>query len=83
MLYINNFIFNKYLAFKLKKANNHLLKIYLDLDMIFYDISFDNLNANFVFDEDDFFNNEVKGIPTFLKLQIEVLSISLLLIYQD
>ena len=80
MLYINNFIFNKYLAFKLKKANNHLLKIYLDLDMIFYDISFDNLNANFVY---DFYNNEVKGIPTFLKLQIEVLSISLLLIYQD
>jgi hypothetical protein len=69
MFYINNFIARKYLAFKLKKANRSQLKIYLDMDMVFYDFSFNNLNANFVYNEDDFYNSKIKGIPAFIKLQ--------------
>ena len=32
-------------------VRNKLLKIYLDFEMVFYDISFDNINVNLVYDE--------------------------------
>ena len=59
---VNTFILNK----SLKKR----YKVYLDLDMVFYDINFKQLNVNFVYDESEFFNNTIEGIPAFLKLQI-------------
>lgn len=69
MFYTNSFICRKFTAFKLKKANRNLLKIHLDMDIVFYDINFDNLNANFVYNETDLYDEKIKGIPTFLKLQ--------------
>ena len=46
-----------------------LLKIYLDLELEFYELDFGNLNTNFVYDETDFYNNTIKGIPTYLQLE--------------
>lgn len=46
-----------------------LFKIYLDLEMVFYELDFGMLNTNFVYDEADFYNNQVEGVPTFLKLE--------------
>lgn len=46
-----------------------LLKIYLDLELEFYELDFENLNTNFVYDETDFYNKAVKGIPTYLRLE--------------
>ena len=48
---------------------NKLLKIYLDIEMVLYEISFDNINTNFVYNKDDFHNDKIEGIPTYLKLQ--------------
>ena len=48
---------------------NKLLKIYLDLELEFYELDFGNLNINFVFNETDFYNKVVKGIPTYLQLE--------------
>ena len=39
------------------------------MDLVFYDINFDDLNANFVYNEADFYDDKIEGIPTFLKLQ--------------
>lgn len=46
-----------------------LFKIYLDLEMVFYELDFGKLNTNFVFEEADFYNNQFEGVPTFLKLE--------------
>lgn len=59
---VNKFILNRFLK--------NRYKVYLDLDMIFYDINFKQLNVNFVYDESEFFNNNIKITPAFLKLQI-------------
>lgn len=48
---------------------NKLLKVYLDLELEFYELDFRNLNINFVYDETDFYNKAVKGIPTYLQLE--------------
>lgn len=48
---------------------NKLLKIYLDLELEFYELDFGDLKTNFVYDETDFYNNAVKGIPTYLQLE--------------
>lgn len=39
------------------------------MDLVFYDINFDDLNANFVYNEADFYDDKIEGVPTFLKLQ--------------
>lgn len=49
---------------KLLISRKILFKIYLDLEL-----EFDKLNTNFVYDEVDFYNNKIEGIPTFLKLE--------------
>jgi hypothetical protein len=67
-------IINKYL-FKIKKAlnfkdiNNKLFKVYLDYDMVFYSISFDEINTRFVYDEVEFYDSIIEGVPAYLKLQ--------------
>ena len=49
--------------------NNKLLKVYLDLELEFYELDFVNLNINFVYNETDFYNKAVKGIPAYLQLE--------------
>ncbi|NQX84670.1 MAG: hypothetical protein HRT67_01900 [Flavobacteriaceae bacterium] len=46
-----------------------MLKIYLDLELEFYELDFERLNTNFVYNEADFYNNQVEGIPTYLQLE--------------
>ena len=46
-----------------------LFKIYFDLELVFYELDFGKLYANFVYSEADLYNNQVEGIPTFLKLE--------------
>ncbi|MCG1035530.1 hypothetical protein [Polaribacter sargassicola] len=48
---------------------NKLLKVFIGSDIVFYEICFDDLNINFVYSEDDFYNDDISGIPTVLKLQ--------------
>lgn len=52
------------------KAKNNLFKIYLDYDMVFYNLSFDTLKeVNTVYDEQELYDQGIAGITTFLKLQ--------------
>lgn len=53
-----------------KKAKKNLFKIYLDCDFVFYNVSFDELQAvNTIYDEDKLYDENVAGITTFLKFQ--------------
>lgn len=53
-----------------KKAKKNLFKIYLDCDFVFYNVSFDDLQAvNTIYDEDKLYDENVAGITTFLKFQ--------------
>ena len=70
MYKISQFIPSKIKA----KRLNHLLKkrfkVYLDLDMVFYSINYDELNANLVYKEFQFYDKTIEGIPAYLKIPI-------------
>jgi hypothetical protein len=52
------------------KAKNNLFKIYLDYDMVLYNLSFDTLKeVNTVYEEQELYDQSIAGITTFLKLQ--------------
>ncbi len=57
-------------ALKTRKAKKNLFKIYLDLDFQFYSVDFDELVAvNYVYKENELYDQSIAGITTFLKLQ--------------
>ena len=45
-------------------------KIYLDLDLTFYLVKFDNLPNKDIYEEDDLYDTSIPGIPAFLNFQI-------------
>ncbi len=52
------------------KAKDNLFKIYLDYDMVFYNLSFDDLKeVNTVYEEQELYDQSIAGITTFLNLQ--------------
>ncbi len=52
------------------KAKNNVFKIYLDYDIVFYNLSFDTLKeVNTVYKEQELYDQGIAGITTFLKLQ--------------
>lgn len=52
------------------KAKNNLFKIYLDYDIVFYNLSFDSLKeVNTVYEEQELYDQSIAGITSFLKLQ--------------
>ncbi|RKS12841.1 hypothetical protein [Flavobacterium sp. 120] len=52
------------------KAKDNLFKIYLDFDIVFYNLSFDALKeVNTVYEERDLYDQSIAGVSTFLKLQ--------------
>lgn len=52
------------------KVKDNLFKIYLDYDIVFYNLSFDALKeVNTVYEEQDLYDQSIAGITTFLKLQ--------------
>lgn len=52
------------------KAKNNLFKIYLDYDIVFYNLSFDTLKeVNTVYEEQELYDQSIAGITSFLKLQ--------------
>lgn len=55
--------------FKSVWSQKRTLKIYLDGDLVFYSIDFNELPTNFVFDEEKLYDEDVKGIPAFLIFQ--------------
>lgn len=64
-------VFNSRISsFKLNLSLKKRYKVHLDFDMVFYDINYEQLNANFVYKESEFFDKTIEGIPAFLKLQI-------------
>ena len=48
---------------------NRCFKIYLEQDLVFYSVSFDGLNATFVYDEEELYDDKIDGIPAFLIFQ--------------
>lgn len=51
-------------------AKDNLFKIYLDFDVVFYNLSFDALKeVNTVYEEKELYDQSIVGIITFLKLQ--------------
>ena len=51
-------------------AKDNLFKIYLDFDIVFYNLSFDALkDVNTVYEERDLYDQSIAGVTTFLKLQ--------------
>lgn len=48
---------------------NCYFKIYLEQDLVFYSVSFDELNANFVHSEEELYDDSIVGTPTFLIFQ--------------
>lgn len=55
---------------KSNKAKDNLFKIYLDFDIVFYNLSFDALKeVNTVYEEPDLYDQSIAGLTTFLKLQ--------------
>jgi hypothetical protein len=52
------------------KAKDDLFKIYLDFDVVFYNLSFDALKeVNTVYEEQELYDQSIAGVTTFLKLQ--------------
>ncbi len=52
------------------KAKDNLFKIYLDFDIVFYNLSFDALkDVNTVYEEQELYDQSIAGVTTFLKLQ--------------
>ena len=70
MYKISQFITAKIKASRLNLLLKKRFKVYLDLDMICYSINYDQLNANLVYKEFEFYDNTIEGIPAYLKLQI-------------
>ena len=54
---------------KLYYLKNRRFKIYLEEDLVFYSINFNELNANFVYDEEELYDDKLDGIPAFLIFQ--------------
>jgi hypothetical protein len=55
---------------KSNKAKDNIFKIYMDYDMVFYNLSFDTLKeVNTIYDVQDLYDHNIEGISTFLKLQ--------------
>ena len=51
-------------------AKDNLFKIYLDFDIVFYNLSFDALKeVNTVYEEQELYDQSIAGVTTFLKLQ--------------
>jgi hypothetical protein len=64
-------LFNsKISSFKLNQSLKKRYKVYLDHDMVFYDINYKQLNANLVYNEAEFYDYKKEGLPAFLRLQI-------------
>ena len=53
-------------SYYLKKK---LYKIYLESDLIFYGINFNQMNTNFIMNEEELYNDTIEGIPAFLIFQ--------------
>lgn len=71
----NMYNLSQFITAKLKASRLNLLlkkrfKVYLDLDMIFYSIDYDRLNANLVYKEAQFYDKTIEGIPAYLKIPI-------------
>jgi len=55
---------------KTRRAKRNKFKTYIDLDFQFYSLSFDALlSVNYVYDENELYDQSIVGITTFLKLQ--------------
>ncbi|AXT19801.1 hypothetical protein D7030_01420 [Flavobacteriaceae bacterium AU392] len=54
---------------KYKRLSNQQFKLYLDYDLVFYDINFDGLSINFVYNESELYDNTIEGVPACIKLQ--------------
>lgn len=51
-------------------AKDNLFKIYIDYDIVFYNLSFDALKeVNTVYEEQELYDQSIAGVSTFLKLQ--------------
>jgi hypothetical protein len=51
-------------------AKDNLFKIYMDYDIVFYNLSFDALKeVNTVYEEQELYDRSIVGLTTFLKLQ--------------
>lgn len=54
----------------LKSNKDNLFKIFLDYDIVFYNLSFDTLKEiNTVYEEQELYNQNIAGITSYLKLQ--------------
>jgi hypothetical protein len=70
MFKIPRFISKFKTALKPKKDKENLFKIYLDLDIQFYSVDFDELQeVNYVYKEKELYDQSIAGITTFLKFQ--------------
>ncbi|GAA4954790.1 hypothetical protein GCM10023314_30590 [Algibacter agarivorans] len=49
--------------------NKKLFKIYLDLEFVFYNIDYDQILTNIVYDERELYDRNIDGISTFFKLE--------------
>lgn len=55
---------------KSNKAKDNLFKIYLDYDIVFYNLRFDALkDVTTVYEEQELYDQSIAGITTFLRLQ--------------
>ena len=70
MYNISQFITAKIKASRLNLLLKKRFKVYLDLDMVFYSINYDKLDANLVYKESEFYDNTLEGIPAYLKIPI-------------
>jgi hypothetical protein len=70
MFKIPRFISKFKTALQRRKAKENLFKIYLDLDIQFYSIDFDELQeVNYVYKDEELYDQSIAGITTFLKFQ--------------
>lgn len=69
MCIINEYLYKIKRVLNFNDINNKLHKVYLDYDMVFYGINLDEIRANFVYDEDEFYDSNIEGVPAYLKLQ--------------
>ena len=70
MYTLSQFITARIKAHRLNLLLKKKYKVYLDLDMVFYSIDYDMLNANFVYKETEFYDKSIEGIPAYLKIPI-------------
>jgi len=66
---VKSFISNNIKRFRIYILSKKLFKIYLDLEFAFYNIDYTQILTNIVYDEKKLYDNKIKGIPTYFKLE--------------